>query len=117
MRHRSFLSRTLVPFTAAACLILCSCGDPATNIPGPSGSSENAVSSESENLDASASDKVGSRNNTPIVLVGLADGTSTCGNESVTIDISHTSEGYLMVNYTGSNPKVKFQVTGPNQVT
>lgn len=119
MRHRSFLFRILVPFTAAACLTLCSCGDPSglDPSPGPSGSSENVSSSESEHLDASTSDKVGSRSSTPIVRVGSADGTSTLGNESVTIDISHTDEGYLMANYTGSNPKVKFQITGPDQVT
>lgn len=57
------------------------------------------------------------RDNTPIVLVGSADGNITYGNESVTIDASHTSDGYIMVSYTGSNPKVKLQITGTNGTT
>ena len=117
MRHRSFLSRIFVPIAAATCLTLCSCGEPTNTDPSPeTSSSSDTASSESEIIDASNSAKVGSRDCTPVVLIGSADGASTLGNESVTIDVSHTDDGYLMVNYTGSNPKVKFQVTGPDQV-
>ena len=76
--------------------------------------------SESSATDLEAADipeKTGNRDNTPYVLVGMADGLVTYGNESVTIDASHTSDGYLMVTYTGSNSKVKLQLTGSNEVT
>lgn len=59
----------------------------------------------------------GVRSSTPVVLTGSADGTVTYGNDSVTIDASHTADGYLMVSYTGSNPKVKLQITGEDETT
>lgn len=119
MRHRSFLSRIWVPVIAAACLSLCSCGDPSglSSTSSSDDSTEDSSATEQGPVDASTSAKVGSRDNTPVVLIGSADGAETVGNESVTIDISHTDEGYLMVSYTGSNPKVKFQLSGPDQVT
>ncbi len=58
-----------------------------------------------------------SRDNTPVCLNPTASGTATDGNELATIDYSNASEGYIMVNYLGSNPKVKLQITGPNAVT
>ena len=59
----------------------------------------------------------GSRDNTAVVLTGVADGIITYGNDSVVIDASHTSDGYVCVNYTGSNSKVKLQITGSNSTT
>lgn len=102
------------------CLTLCSCGN-STAAESPSADPVTSAENEAETApaveDASLSDKVGSRDNTPVILTGSADGTESIGNESVTIDISHTGEGYLMVSYTGSCPKVKFQLTGPDQIT
>lgn len=57
------------------------------------------------------------RDPTATVLVPVADGSVTYGNTLTTIDASHSDEGYVMVNYTGSNSKVKLQITGPDQVT
>lgn len=57
------------------------------------------------------------RDNSPVCLVTTAPGTLTEGNEYATIDFSNASEGYIMVNYLGSCPKVKLQITGPNKVT
>lgn len=59
----------------------------------------------------------GSRDNTAIVRTPLASAASVHTNQVVTIDVSNTSEGYLMADYTGSNPKVKLQITGPDNVT
>lgn len=61
--------------------------------------------------------KKSNRDNEPVVLAGSADGTVTYGNESVTIDASHTQNGYLMISYTGQNPKVKLQITGADDIT
>ena len=54
------------------------------------------------------------RDNTPAVLTPEASGTTVYGDDTVTIDASHTSEGYVMVNYSGDNEKVKFQVKTPD---
>lgn len=54
------------------------------------------------------------RDNTPKVLVPSADGTVTYGSDLVTIDASNTGEGYVMVRYTGNNPKVKLQIQTPD---
>ncbi len=53
------------------------------------------------------------RDNTPHVYQTQASGTNVIGNQSVTIDISNTSQGYIMIKYTGSNPKVKIRITNP----
>ncbi len=57
------------------------------------------------------------RDNTPVCYTPEASGNVVYSNELATIDASNTSEGYIMVNYTGSNPKVKLQITGSNGVT
>ena len=59
------------------------------------------------------------RDNTPVVLVPKATGSVTYSNptETAVIDASHTSDGYIMANYTGTNPKVKLLITGINNVT
>lgn len=55
------------------------------------------------------------RDNTPSVLVPEASGVSVLqdSNSAVTIDISNTSEGYVMVKYEGSASKVKLHITTP----
>lgn len=54
------------------------------------------------------------RNTTTECLVTEASGTITYGNDFVTIDASNSSEGYIMVQYTGSVNKVKLQITFPD---
>lgn len=121
MRHSFFTSCIWILLVISLCLTLCSCGGSAisgeSQLPSAKQGTSDDDSGSSEKMDASQSGETGSRDNTPVVLVGVADGVSTIGNESVVIDISHTSEGYMMVDYTGSNPKVKCQLTGPDQVT
>lgn len=38
-------------------------------------------------------------------------GTTTYNSERAIIDASHLSEGYVMIKYTGSNPKIKVRIT------
>lgn len=59
----------------------------------------------------------GVRDNTPVCLTPKASGVTVFENSLAAIDASNTSEGYIMVNYKGSNPKVKLQITGPDGVT
>lgn len=55
----------------------------------------------------------GTRNNTPIILKPQADGETTIGNNKITFDLSHSTDGYVMVKYTGNNPKVKVMILTP----
>ena len=64
-----------------------------------------------------ANDGPGSRDNTPVILVPEQPGTEVYGNELVTIDASHSDQGYISVMYSGSSPKVKLQITCPNTTT
>lgn len=98
------------------CLILSSCGggdDTKTPAHAPQGQTHSSEATNSADTQQSA----GTRGSTPVAYIGSADGTETYGNESVTIDTSHKDEGYIMVSYTGSCEKVKFQLTDPNDVT
>ena len=96
----------LLPILLCMSLVFCSCGVENKQSGG------NSATKQSE----SSQDTKGSRDNTPVVLTGQADGTATYGSEGVTIDASHISEGYIMVSYTGTNEKVKLQITGPDEV-
>lgn len=55
----------------------------------------------------------GTRDNQPVVKTPTADGTVTYGNELVTIDASHSDDGYVMVKYNGTNEMVKVLITIP----
>lgn len=65
----------------------------------------------------STSDQKGTRGSTLSVLTCSADGTAVEQNDVVIIDYSHGQEGYLQVNYIGSNDKVKLQITTPQNST
>lgn len=96
----------LLPILLCMSLVFCSCGAENKQSGGDSATKQSESSQNTK----------GSRDNTPVVLTGQADGTVTYGCESVTIDASHISEGYIMVSYTGTNEKVKLQITGPDEV-
>ena len=92
------------------CLIMSSCGQGSGTQPSSPGTT-NTPNTPATQVAS------GTRGSTPVAYIGSADGTETYGNESVTIDASHKDEGYVMVDYTGNNEKVKLQITGPNDVT
>lgn len=96
----------LLPILLCMSLVFCSCGAENKQSGGDSATKQSESSQNTK----------GSRDNTPVVLTGQADGTVTYGSEGVTIDASHISEGYIMVSYTGTNEKVKLQITGPDEV-
>lgn len=74
--------------------------------------------SHSSDTDASGqtnpSAGTGTRDAMPQVLVPQADGAVTYGNDIVSLDASRTSDGYVMLRYTGTNEKVKLQVALPD---
>lgn len=96
----------LLPILLCMSLVFCSCGAENKQSGGDSATKQSESSQNTK----------GSRDNTPVVLTGQADRTVTYGSEGVTIDASHISEGYIMVSYTGTNEKVKLQITGPDEV-
>mgnify|MGYP003290072732 CR=1 FL=1 len=57
------------------------------------------------------------RDNTPKILATDAPGETVFGNETVTIDASGLSGGYIVLTYLGTNEKVKFQIAAPDEVT
>lgn len=61
-----------------------------------------------------ASGNEGQRLTHSTFLVPEASGTVTYGNDILSIDASNTSEGYIMICYTGSVSKVKLQITVPD---
>lgn len=47
------------------------------------------------------------------VLVPTAPGTQTFASGAAVLDYSNASAGYVMLNYSGANPKVRFRITTP----
>ncbi len=71
---------------------------------------------DENNYDTSILTK-GSRDNTPVCLVPNASGTDVFKNEVAVMDASNTSEGYVVIRYTGTCSKVKLRITGPDETT
>ena len=70
-----------------------------------------------EEVPTTTLDAAGTRDNTPVCYVPVASGVTVYSNALAEIDASNTAEGYIMVNYKGTNSKVKLQITGSNGVT
>lgn len=129
MRNRGIVRKRVVSF-CVICLILALCtgcsqtaGEkPSSAQPGTEPTEENSEieNSETGNDEASESEPVnaeGSRDWGAKVLVPEATGTEVYGEGEIQLDVSNASEGYVMLNYNGSNSKVKFQITTPEEVT
>lgn len=59
----------------------------------------------------------GGRNTNTSYLSPSADGSETYTSAGIILDASNSSEGYIMVKYTGSASKIKIQITGPSGET
>lgn len=57
---------------------------------------------------------VSSEPSPPTIYSTTADGVNVSSTSLATIDYSNTSDGYIMAKYTGSQSKVKVQITYPN---
>lgn len=104
-------------FAVCISLILCTgCSQTVEKTPSPEQQEEaSAEMNTEENGDVSGK-KEGSRPWEAKVLVPDAAGTEVYGEGEILLDASHASEGYVMLNYSGSNAKVKFQITTPEEV-
>ena len=61
--------------------------------------------------------EAGGRATVQTCLVPEASGDVTYGDDTVSIDASHTDEGYVMIRYQGGASKVKVQITVPDSTT
>ena len=87
-----------------------------SNADGSGGSGSDANGSGSD-ADGSGSDADGSdqkRADAYASLVPTASGETCYGDDSVSIDASNISDGYVMVRYTGHSEKAKAQITIPD---
>lgn len=55
-----------------------------------------------------------SRTTTTSVLMPEASGDVTYGNDTISIDASHTDDGYIMVRYSGGADKIQVQIHNPD---
>lgn len=96
-----------IPLFLLCCVLLFATG--CTSSDSGSGNTQTATAEKSDTQDAQ-----GTRDATPQVLTAQASGEVTYGSDLVTLDASHTSDGYVMLRYSGNNEKVKVQVTLPD---
>lgn len=98
MTHLTMKKAACLLLLLSLCFSICSCKDTGT---------ENSSIPLSKGL----------RDNTSKVLVPSADGIECYHCDTVVLDASNSSQGYIMVSYEGSNEKVKLQITGPDAIT
>lgn len=119
LRLTLFVFIVFFVFAATACGKKDASGTPAnettTTADGESVSTKETSASADYELTQAAGARLSSKFGT--LSTPSAPGTVTQGNDVVTIDTSNSGEGYFFTNYTGNNPKVKLQLTGPDNVT
>lgn len=101
--------------------VLTGCGPNGQIIPDTPVVSPSQVEISQEAVSTSAgipeeSQNGGTRDNTPVCLIPIADGTAETRNDVAVIDYSHAGQGYVCADYSGSVSKVKIIVTGPDEV-
>lgn len=118
MKKCRILSLTTAYILAFAVLTGCSQEAPSpTGAPPEADRSRVDISQEEVSMSAAApAEAKGAWDSTPDCLVPSADGTKKTGNDVAVIDYSHSDQGYVCVNYTGSVSKVKVIVQGPDAV-
>ena len=80
-------------------------------------STTSTATASNPSTESEQTSEVGTRDNTPVCLVPEYPGTVVYGNDLVKVDATNTSDGYVCVEYTGTCPKVKLQITCPNTTT
>lgn len=117
MKRRGFFSGTTAYILFA--VLLSGCGSEEEYIADTPVLAPSQVVISGEEVSKSATpvgDNVSLREHTPVCLVPKADGTAEARNDVAVIDYSHTDQGYICADYTGSVEKIKIIVTGPDEV-
>ncbi len=118
-RKISYRLRTLVALGLSASLLF-GCGSDGGASSATTGKKSTPAPAQTQTQEESVppAERVkGSRDNTPVCLVPEAPGDTVYENDYARLDASNISEGYVVVTYTGTSPKVKLQITGPNSIT
>ncbi len=91
-------------------LILTACGNQKSDEgSGSAGKNNPSGTNKTENIDPSKL-----RDNTSVVYEPTALGSNVISSTVAEVDVSNASEGYIMVKYSGTSPKVKLQITAPS---
>ena len=106
--------KTFVILAGMVIPVLFGCGSKDANKAGTNSVQTGAANEAASELEPSERVK-GSRDNTPVCLVPVASGEDVYENEFAHLDASNISDGYVVIRYTGTCPKVKLQITGPDQ--
>ena len=129
---RSSARLRILLITYCMAMGLCACGSASDSLPvdasvtgtyddqssaAPASADTGTASPETASPDTESTAPAGPlRDATPVCLVPQADGTAVVSNDVAVIDYSHMSDGYVCANYTGTCPKVKLRITGPDTV-
>jgi len=100
MKHSFIVSFICIMLMA----YVCGCGSSIPS-PSPGNTTEKEIPPDAEPRDA-----------TPVCLIPEAPGTVKHTSDTVSLDISNSSHGYLMLTYSGSNEKSRLQIIAPNGV-
>ena len=111
------MHKTAILSVVLCCTLLCGCGNARSDPPAGSTRAGSSVATASGSGASSGADSRPVRDSTPDVLVPSADGTDSYGTDTVSLDASNTDQGYVMVQYTGDNQKVKLQIDTPDENT
>lgn len=109
------MRKTAILSVFLCCILLCGCGKDQPDPSGGSASTGFLTSGASSGRASADTDDRPVRDSTPEVLIPSADGTDSRSSDTVTIDASNTDQGYVMVQYTGNNKKVKLQIKMPDE--
>lgn len=81
----------------------------------PAAALSGCAAGSAENAEVQTTDV--KRPNTPVIYTPEAPQTEVLGQPPLIVDISNTSQGYVMASYNGQAAKANVQITGPDGIT
>lgn len=121
MKKVLFKNKTVKCFCACLLVVTCIGCAPVSKTQGAEDgttTSDSSILLSEQPVPSSGSKSLkGSRDNTPASLVPAPGTKELYDSNAATIDASNSTEGYVIVTYKGTSPKVKLQITGKDNVT
>ena len=99
---------------SSAILTACGGGNGETTTPVPDDNGTTSVASQ-DPVEINNGTK-GSRDNSIVCMTPAAPGTATISDDTITIDISNASDGYICATYTGDASRTRIIITTPSDV-
>lgn len=90
-------------------ITLAACGEQGASVSVPSSTDSSIAATET----ASESAVQGTRDNSPRCMLPNTSGTNIIGEETVDINISNTSDGYISITYKGDSSRTRLIITTP----